>query len=319
MARKLRQESPDAIFHVYSRGNYRQKIFDDVGASGSFLTSIHEVALRAGWHVYTYAIMPNHFHLMLRTPRANLGRGMHLLLSGFACRFNGLRDEQGHVFQGRYHAKRMPGGLSAGRLFDYINLNRVRKGLATVDELSRSDLSGVWALCHPAQRGQLRPGEALERFIGYPDTPEGWANYNVWLKKVSEEDPEAKVFDADWTHEAMLEAAELAKNPKGREALSGLSVEEAALLEQRHVESAFDSLLTRLGKSSLMLEKEHGVVSWKVAAAIEMLRVTTVSIPWLTRRLNAGSVTNFTKVLRESAKMQRGQTPLIGSDPIKGV
>ena len=39
MARLPRAESPDAIFHVYSRGNYRTDIFNDPGACGSFLTS----------------------------------------------------------------------------------------------------------------------------------------------------------------------------------------------------------------------------------------------------------------------------------------
>ena len=200
MARKPRDESPDAIFHVYSRGNYRTAIFEDPGACKSFLTSVHEVTLRAGWHVYTYAIMPNHYHLMLRTPRANLSRGMHLLQSGFAMRFNGIRDERGHVFQGRYNAKRMPVGIAAGRLFDYINLNRVRKGLATVDQLAQDELSGVWGLCQPERRGEARPGEALERFVGFPDSPSGWANYNVHLKEVSLEDPEAKIFDLSLIH-----------------------------------------------------------------------------------------------------------------------
>ena len=215
MARKPRQESPDAVFHVYSRGNYRTAIFADPGARKSFLLSIHEVTLRAGWHLYTYAVMPNHFHLMLRTPRANLARGMHLLLAGFAGRFNSVRDERGHVFQGRYNAKRMPSRMAGGRLFDYINLNHVRKGLRTVDELAHDESSGVWALCSPHLRGETRPGEALERFIGYPDTPEGWANYNVHLKKVSLEDPEAKVFEADWLHEEIMEAQELERHPGG--------------------------------------------------------------------------------------------------------
>ncbi len=75
MARQPRSESPDAILHVYSRGNYRTDIFADPGAAGSFLTSMHEATLRSGWHLYTFAVMPNHFHMMLRTPRANLARG----------------------------------------------------------------------------------------------------------------------------------------------------------------------------------------------------------------------------------------------------
>ena len=304
MARKPREESPDAIFHVYSRGNYRQAIFDDPGACDSFLTSIQEITLRAGWHVFTYAIMPNHFHLMLRTPRANLARGMHLLLSGFASRFNGIRDEHGHVFQGRYNAKRMPVGMAAGRLFDYINLNRVRKGLLTVDQLAHSRLSGVWGLCQPRVRGELRQGEALERFIGYPDTSEGWTNYNVHLKKVSAEDPRAEQFDSDWAHEAILEARELAKSPTGRAVLSGLTEAEVARLEHQHIEATFDRLLAAVGRTMQIVEKEHGMAPWKQEIAVQMFRTTTASAAWVVRRLNAGSVGHFTKTLRNGVRPQ---------------
>lgn len=301
MARKPRQESPDAVFHVYSRGNYRTAIFADPGARKSFLLSMHEVTLRAGWHLYTYAVMPNHFHLMLRTPRANLARGMHLLLAGFAGRFNSVRDERGHVFQGRYNAKRMPSRMAGGRLFDYINLNHVRKGLRTVDELAHDESSGVWALCSPHLRGETRPGEALERFIGYPDTPEGWANYNVHLKKVSLEDPEAKVFEADWLHEEIMEAQELARHPGGVALQSGLNIAEVAAMEEQHSEATYGRLLQEYGRTQQQVDREHGIAPWKLEFAAKMFRLTTVSVPWIVRRLNAGSVSHFVKCLRSGA------------------
>ena len=304
MARKPREESPDAIFHVYSRGNYRQAIFDDPGACDSFLTSIQEITLRAGWHVFTYAIMPNHFHLMLRTPRANIARGMHLLLSGFAVRFNGIRDEHGHVFQGRYNAKCMPVGMAAGRLFDYINLNRVRKGLLTVDQLAYCQLSGVWGLCHPHARGELRQGEGLVRFIGYPDNSQGWENYKIHLKKVSGEDPDADIFDSDWEHARILEARESKTNPKGRTVASGLTEEEVTQLEQQHSEETFERLLLAAGRTPQMVEKEHGLVPWKLELAAQMFRTTTVTEAWVVRRLNAGSVGHFTKILRNGVRPQ---------------
>lgn len=302
MARKPREESPDAIFHVYSRGNYRTAIFDDPGACASFLASVHEVTLRAGWHLYTYAVMPNHFHLMLRTPRANLARGMHLLLSGFGLRFNGIRDERGHVFQGRYNSKRMPAGMAAGRLFDYINLNHVRKGLRKVDELASHELCGVWALCGRSRRGETRLGEALERFVGYPDTPEGWANYNVHLKKVSLEDPAAEIFEADWIHEEIMEATALKKLPGGRAEQSGFTTAELAALEQSHTEDTYDRLLKEVGRTQQQVDRDHGIAPWKLDLAVEMFRLTTVSVPWIVRRLNAGSACHFTRCLRSRAR-----------------
>ncbi len=302
MARLQRAESPDAIFHVYSRGNYRTDIFEESGASGSFLNSVHEVTLRAGWHLYTFAVMPNHFHLMLRTPRANLARGMHLLLSGFAIRFNGLRDERGHVFQGRYHAKKMPGSLSAGRLFDYINLNPVRKGLVSVDALSKYDFSGVRGLCHPLLRGECRQGEALERFIGYPDGPDGWANYIVHLKRVCAEDPDAVIFDYEWAKAETEERRQMPKTPLGAGGLAGVDTAAMLALELRHTEDTFEKLLLQIGKSSVDIDREFGVRPWKLSVAAQMFRLTTAPMPWVVQRLNGGSVSNFTLRLRNGVR-----------------
>ena len=302
MARQPRSESPDAILHVYSRGNYRTDIFADPGAAGSFLTSMHESTLRSGWHLYTFAVMPNHFHMMLRTPRANLARGMHLMLSGFAIRFNGLRDERGHVFQGRYHAKKMPSTISAGRLFDYINLNPVRKGLMSVDDLARSELSAIRGLCKPALRGETRPGEALERFIGYPDKQEGWASYNAHLKKVCLEDPEATIFESTWTSGEIIDRRAQAKNPVGAGDPSVLNQAEMEALENRHTEATFAQLLADTGMTEADIAREHGVRAWKMSIAAQMFRLTTASLSWVVRKLNAGSVSHFRVCLRNGVR-----------------
>lgn len=302
MARPPRIESPDAILHVYSRGNYRTDIFADPGAAGSFLTSMHEATLRSGWHVYTFAVMPNHFHMMLRTPRANLARGMHLMLSGFAIRFNGLRDERGHVFQGRYHAKRMPSTISAGRLFDYINLNPVRKGLMSVDDLHLNELGAIRGLCKPALRGETRPGEALERFIGFPDNAGGWDSYNARLKRVCLEDPEATIFESAWASGEVIDRREQAKNPLGAGNPSGVDQAAMEALENRHTDETFARLLADAGMAEADIAREYGVRAWKMSIAAQMFRLTTASLPWVVRKLNAGSVSHFSLCLRNGVR-----------------
>jgi hypothetical protein len=46
--------------------------------------------------------MRNHYHLAVETPLGNLVPGMQWLQATFANRFNRLRGERGHLFQGRY-------------------------------------------------------------------------------------------------------------------------------------------------------------------------------------------------------------------------
>jgi len=83
----------------------------------------------------------------------------------------------------------------------------------------------------------------------------------VHLKKVSEEDPRAELFDSDWDHEAVLEARELAQNPAGRALPSGLTEEQVSQLERQHTEDTFNRLLAGAGRTIQMVEKEHGMVA----------------------------------------------------------
>jgi putative transposase len=54
---------------------------------------------------------------------------MHWLQSTFAARFNRLRKERGHLFQGRYQALLIEDAAALSRVVDYIHLNPVRAGV----------------------------------------------------------------------------------------------------------------------------------------------------------------------------------------------
>ena len=48
--------------------------------------------------------MPNHFHLVVETPRANLVAGMKWFLGTYTSRFNRRHKQFGHLFSGRNKA-----------------------------------------------------------------------------------------------------------------------------------------------------------------------------------------------------------------------
>jgi REP element-mobilizing transposase RayT len=77
MARKLRVEYPGAIYHVMNRGDGREAIFKDDQDRQCFLNPLGETCEKTGWQVQAFCLMPNHFHLVVETPQANLvaGRG----------------------------------------------------------------------------------------------------------------------------------------------------------------------------------------------------------------------------------------------------
>jgi putative transposase len=105
MARKLRLEFPGALYHVINRGNYRADVFAAERTKEAFAACVFEACAKADWRLHAYVIMRNHYHLAIETPNGNLVEGMRWLQSTFANRFNRLRREQGHVFQGRYKAR----------------------------------------------------------------------------------------------------------------------------------------------------------------------------------------------------------------------
>ncbi len=104
MARKPRLEYAGAVYHVMNRGNRQQAIFRTDGDRLLFLSALEEVCGRTGWKIHAYALMGNHYHLLVETPEPNLTEGMQWLLGTYTKRFNAEYREWGHLFQGRYKA-----------------------------------------------------------------------------------------------------------------------------------------------------------------------------------------------------------------------
>ena len=57
----------DLCFHVFNRGNDRQRVFYDDDDYRAFLQSLGQTQLRYPFRLYGYCLMSNHFHLLLRT------------------------------------------------------------------------------------------------------------------------------------------------------------------------------------------------------------------------------------------------------------
>jgi putative transposase len=76
MARPLRLEFENALYHVTSRGNERRPIFRSDRDRKTFLAFLGQTVQRFGWSITAYVLMTNHFHLVIQTPQPNLSRGM---------------------------------------------------------------------------------------------------------------------------------------------------------------------------------------------------------------------------------------------------
>ncbi len=120
------------MFHVYARGNDRHDVFLDNTDRRNYLMLLGRTVRREEWQLLTYCLMPNHIHLLVETPKANLAVGMHRLHSPYAQAFNRRHGKVGHVFQGRYGAVRVTTDAYFLTVVRYIAVNPVAAGLVSV-------------------------------------------------------------------------------------------------------------------------------------------------------------------------------------------
>ena len=67
-----------------------------------FLYCLGRASRRFGLDILSFCLMTNHYHIFLRTPRANLANAMHWLNGTYTGHFNWRHARNGHLLQGRY-------------------------------------------------------------------------------------------------------------------------------------------------------------------------------------------------------------------------
>lgn len=126
MARPLRIEYVGAFYHVFNRGLERRTIFADARDYRSFLSLLEDIHGQYNIRIYSYCLMPNHYHLYLETPDGNLSRAMRHLDGVYTQRFNKRNKRVGPLLQGRYKSVLVEKENYSLEISRYIHLNPVR-------------------------------------------------------------------------------------------------------------------------------------------------------------------------------------------------
>ena len=134
MSRPLRIQAPGLIYHVMARGNNKMAIFLDDLDYARFLEILGAVVIRFELEVWVFCVMPNHYHLVLRTRRANLSLAMRDLNGVYAQWWNTRHGHVGHILQGRFKAQIVDASMYLLRLCRYVLLNPVRAQLCARPE-----------------------------------------------------------------------------------------------------------------------------------------------------------------------------------------
>ena len=293
MARKLRLEYPGAIYHVINRGNYRRDVFETVGAAQSFVQTLEEAVALNGWRLHAYALMSNHFHLVVETPKPNLTEGMHWLMSTTATRFNRFRQERGHLFQGRYQALPIEDARVMGHVIDYVHLNPVRARVVEATQVGAFRWSSLARFLRGPRFAGLDSEGALNR-RGWTDTPEGWSGYVEHLIAVAANQEDQKRlgyegFSAGWAIGGTDWQRTLAAEHKNMALTPGLAAQESRALREAQWRELLDKKLRETARTQAEALAAPKTAPWKVQLAQSVRTESGASVAWLTRELDLGA------------------------------
>lgn len=182
MPRKARIDAPGALHHIIGRGINRQDIFSDKYDYGNFLKRMGKVLTETKTPCYAWALMPNHFHLLLRTGKVSVSTIMRRLLTGYSVTFNKRHNRVGHLFQNRYKSILCQEDAYLLELVRYIHLNPLRAGLVSeYRELARYPYCGHGVIAG-RQRREWQDVEFVLQLFG--DTEgKAKAGYSDFVRK----------------------------------------------------------------------------------------------------------------------------------------
>ena len=305
MARQLRIQYEGAIYHLMNRGDRREEIFRDDVDRKRFLEALEAVCQKTGWQVHAYCLMGNHFHLVVETPRANLVEGMKWLLGTYTMRFNRRHKLSGHLFAGRYKSLLIDGATPGylRSVCDYVHLNPVRARLVGRRErlqkyrwssypsyLRSRDKRESWLRCDrlfgehgltkESRRCRLEFARRMEQRCLEPNDPNAEQIRRGW--SFGAEDFIARLLDRI--------PVSVCEHHHSRER-SETDVQKA--------EAIISARLKKLGWEKADLGAQRKSDPRKVALAKALRSETTMSLKWIAQRLEMGSWTHVSNLLRE--------------------
>ena len=84
MPRGSRIDAAGAVQHIMVRGIERAKIFESDADRDQFIQRLSDILSDTKTTCYAWSLMPNHFHLLLRTGETPISTVMRRLLTGYA-------------------------------------------------------------------------------------------------------------------------------------------------------------------------------------------------------------------------------------------
>jgi REP element-mobilizing transposase RayT len=157
------------------------EIFRDDGDRVHFLTLFEKYSIRAAIRCYAWSLMPNHFHLVVRSSDRPLSSLMKPLNARYATYFNRKIQRRGYLFQDRFKSVATQDQLYLEEMIRYVHLNPVRAGICrNLDALDTYAWCGHAALMGTRSNRFQDTAAVLHRFGR--EASDARANYREFLQ-----------------------------------------------------------------------------------------------------------------------------------------
>ena len=297
------------MYHVMSRGDRREPIFKDDADRKRFVETLGEACAKTGWQVHAYVLMPNHFHLVVETPQANLVAGMKWLLGTYTSRFNRGHKLFGHLFSGRYKSLIVDGSGSGylKSVCDYVHLNPARAKLLAADAPLKGFAWSSWPAYLQASAkppAWLRVDRVLGEWGVPKDSPAGRQRLERALeeRRRTEEGEEFKPIRRGWCLGEEVFRQELLAQMSERLGAEHYG-QERAETQTAKAEQIIAAELKRRRWNQADLKTWPKGDAMKVALAARLRAETAMTVGWIAERLEMGTRGHLNHLLYRRKKV----------------
>ncbi|KUP05404.1 transposase [Bacillus coahuilensis m2-6] len=130
MPRKARKKSCTGIYHVMIRGINQQMIFEEEEDKYAFLRTLAKYKDICRYELYSYCLMDNHVHLLIREVEEPISKVMMRISSSFVHWYNSKYARCGHLFQERFKSEVVEDSRYFLTVLRYIHQNPLKAGLS---------------------------------------------------------------------------------------------------------------------------------------------------------------------------------------------
>lgn len=199
---------PGEYYHLYNRGNSKQKIFNNRYDYERFMKLLYIANSSEGFHfsdiqniyeverserlisIGAYCLMPNHFHLLI-TPIKNreneVSKFMKKLGTAYSMYFNTRYERVGTLFEGKFKSEHLDSDRYLKYLFSYIHLNPLKIVNRNWKERGVKDKNKAWHFLNEYNYSSLSDYHETQRIEGKILNKEDFPHYFLSREKLKKE------------------------------------------------------------------------------------------------------------------------------------